>query len=82
MPYYVNIFKYDMLFHRVCWACRVAWSILLALGARDSDSNSDRPIPAYKRISRQQALKTHSTDFLRSFFLGYYYGFLLEKKIM
>jgi hypothetical protein len=26
------------------WACRVAWSILLALGARDSDSNSDRPI--------------------------------------
>jgi hypothetical protein len=41
----INIFKYNMLLHRVCWACRVAWSILLALGARDSDSNSDRPIP-------------------------------------
>ena len=55
MKVYINIFKYDMLFHRVCGACRVAWSILLALGARDSDSNSDRPIPIYWRRLGQQS---------------------------
>jgi hypothetical protein len=52
----INIFKYELLFHRVCWACRVAWSILLALGARDSDSNSDRPISYNKKKTRANRL--------------------------
>ena len=48
----VKVFKYPIMLHGRAWACRVAWFILLALGARDSDSNSDRPITHFRKAHR------------------------------
>jgi len=41
--YLIKVFKYLITIPDTYRACGVAWSILLALGARNPDSNSGRP---------------------------------------